>query len=166
MSSPSRSYSSDDGRFQVILPSSVENKIIAFCRGARGRETGGVLVGNYTPDRATAILTAATSPPRDSKAGRTWFHRGVVGLQRFLAKLWSKPSREYYIGEWHHHPSIVVAPSGDDVRQMEMISADENYRCPEPVLVIVGISRNKEWNAKVFVFPITGEPAELKEFPG
>lgn len=163
MSPTPRSYSSDDGRFKVILPGEVEHKIRGLCAIARGRETGGILVGKYTPNRATAILTAATPPPRDSKAGRTWFHRGVAGLQRFLAKLWSKPSREYYIGEWHHHPADIVAPSTDDVRQMKRISEDENYHCPEPVLIIVGDGRDERWNARVFIFPFAGQPVELQE---
>lgn len=165
MNPSARAYSSDKGRFQVIVPGEVENKILRLCVEARGLEAGGVLVGHYTPDRATAILTDATPPLRDSKAGRTWFHRGVAGLQRLLAKLWSNPKREYYIGEWHHHPADIVAPSADDMRQMKNISEDKNYRCPEPLLIIVGTHRYEQWNARFFIFPQGADPTELKEYP-
>ena len=165
MSPPPRSYSSDDGKFQVILPGDVERKVLRLCAEARGRETGGVLVGNYTPDRATAIITDATPPPRDSDAGRTWFNRGVAGLQRLFVRLWSKPNREYYIGEWHHHPTNTIAMSTDDVRQMKNISEDENYRCPEPVLIIVGVNRYSRWNGRIFLFPQGEKYVELSVGP-
>ena len=165
MSPHPRSYSSDDGRFHVVLPDDVEHKILRLCGATRGRETGGVLVGNYTPNRETAIITDATPPPWDSNAGRTWFNRGVAGLHRLFVRLWSKPNREYYIGEWHHHPTDTIAMSTDDVRQMINISEDGNYRCPEPVLIIVGSDRSKRWNAKVFIFPQKEKPTELVEHP-
>ena len=122
MSSNLRIYSSDDGRFQVVFPRNLEFKILGLCSVAQGWETGGVLVGNYTPDCLTAIIMNATPPPKDSDAGRTWFHRGVAGLQRLFARLWSKPKREYYIGEWHYYPTSIVAPSPNDVHQMKNIS--------------------------------------------
>lgn len=147
----------------MILPRSVESKIFALCRGARGRETGGIIVGRYTPDRATAIIGDATPPPRDSRSGRTWFHRGVSGLRSFLTRLWSQPNREYYLGEWHHHPAEVVSPSTDDQIQMERISEDGSYRCPEPVLIIVGVSVEERWNGRMFVFPRGKEIEELVE---
>lgn len=117
-------------------------------------ETGGILVGYYTTDRATAVVREALQPPTDSAHGRSWFHRGIAGLRALLAKRWESQLRTYYLGEWHYHPACIVEPSGDDLSQMYSVNADPRYRCREPVMLIVGQALNGgERPARAFVFP-------------
>jgi hypothetical protein len=117
-------------------------------------ETGGILVGRYTADELTAVVSEALPPPKDSAHGRSWFHRGVAGLRGLLVKRWESQVHTYYIGEWHYHPANVVEPSGDDLAQMYGINADPRYRCRQPVMLIVGQARNgDERPVRAFVFP-------------
>lgn len=124
------------------------------CRRSAELETGGILVGRYTKDELTALVTEALSPPKDSARGRSWFHRGVAGLRALLAKRWESELRSYYVGEWHYHPASIVEPSGDDLTQMHGINADPRYGCREPIMVIVGQAPpGKERPVRAFVFP-------------
>jgi hypothetical protein len=68
-----------------------------------------------------------------------------------LEKLW--PKKDYYLGEWHFHPHAAAEPSGTDIGQMIEISTSTKYRCPEPLLLILGGDPNGSWHIRVFVFP-------------
>src|ERR1051325_3106003 len=101
---------SEDGRFGLkVMPAEVK-KILQLCKRSHPHETGGILLGRYSDDHNCALVTAATSAPADSRSGRTWFVRGVRGLQRTIDRLWTR-QHEYYLGEWHFHPGGVPDPS-------------------------------------------------------
>jgi hypothetical protein len=127
-------------------------------------ETGGILVGHYTNDKSTAVVTEALPPPKDSMSGRSWFHRGISGLRGLLVKRWKQQVRTYYIGEWHYHPVSILEPSGDDLAQMYGISADSRYQCRQPVMIIVGQARRVDKRPiRAFVFPQGEQYIEFKE---
>lgn len=131
------------------------------CVKANSRETGGVLIGYYSEDRTTAVVTEATSPPKDSLQGHNWFQRGVAGLKTLLAHRWKNTSRRtYYIGEWHFHPTVEVVPSNYDYKQMQDISNSTNYHCSEPIMLIVGENINGIRPVRVFIFPSGKTPLE------
>src|SRR5262249_52669095 len=135
-------FRSGDQRFGVRIAGAELDRMIRQCRRAGRKETGGILVGRYTPTHDCAVVTAASDAPRDSRAGGTWFSRGVAGLQRWLNTLWRASS--YYLGEWHFHPFASASPSGDDLAEMKSISAAESHHCPEPLLLIVGGDPDKD----------------------
>ena len=135
---------SPDRRFGLFLPEPVVRDLLDYCVEADGVETGGILLGRYTPGLDCAEVTMLTGAPADSRAGRTWFHRGTAGLQRLVGRLW-RDRREYYLGEWHYHPGAAPTPSGTDVTQMQMIARDPARACPEPILVIVGGHPAGDW---------------------
>lgn len=128
------------------------------CSRSGSLETGGILVGYYSKDAATALVTEALPPPKDSARGRSWFHRGVAGLRNLLTKRWQSEIRTYYVGEWHYHPAGTVEPSRDDLSQMHTVNADPRYRCREPIMIIVGNGQIcGERPVRAFVFP-HGDP--------
>jgi len=147
-----------DLRFGVLLPRERLAEILHFCRQIGNRETGGILIGRYTDSLDLAIVHQVTGPPRDSTAGRTWFRRGMAGLQSLLLDRWRK-ARDYYLGEWHLHPGSPPNPSSDDAAQMKKISSAPEYQCPEPILLIVGGDPQGEWTISVHVYP-RGEPPQ------
>jgi integrative and conjugative element protein (TIGR02256 family) len=152
-------YSSADGRFGLDVGEKEFSKILKDCQGSDGHETGGILVGKYTKNHDCALTTVITTAPNDSSKKRTTFFRGSEGLSDILGDLWTK-KKEYYLGEWHFHPFAVPTPSGIDINQMREIARTTSYKCPEPVMLILGGDPVGEYVVRVFVFP-DGEMIEL-----
>lgn len=121
--------------------------------GRAGRdETGGILIGYYDGE-LTAVVDEVVPMPRDSTFGRSWFRRGQHGLDDLLRNRWRKGL--HYVGEWHSHPGGDPAPSGPDRAAMSRIVADPLYRCPAPILLIVG-GRAPGFSISVNVFTRDG----------
>lgn len=68
--------------FGVDFSASVLATILAESIRAGRRETGGVLLGGYSEGLDVASVVEALGPPRDSRAGATWFHRGSRASMR------------------------------------------------------------------------------------
>ena len=153
-------FRSQEGRFGLLLPAVVLARILRACHRADKVETGGILVGYYTAELDRAIVTTASLAPRDSRAGPTWFERGVCGLQGWLQRAW-RAKGQFYLGEWHYHPHASATPSSIDVRQMAEFALSPELRCPEPVLLIIGGDPPAAWCARSFVFPGGAQPIEL-----
>lgn len=151
-------------RYALRIAAESWGQIDRECSRSGTIETGGILVGQYTDDQSTALVTEALPPPRDSTRGRMWFHRGVAGLRRLLARRWESECRTYYIGEWHYHPASIVEPSVDDLAQMHEIKSDRRYHCREPVMIIVGRGLSGgERRLRAFVFAHQASPIEFQE---
>lgn len=159
-----RRFRSDDERFGLEIRTKELRKLLQHCLDAGGLETGGIVVGNYSQSHEIALIWDVSGPPCDSKSGATWFHRGVQGLQAWLHRLWSK--NRYYLGEWHFHPGGRPIPSDTDLRQIREISDLADYRCPEPVLIIIGGSPSGSWELAVYVSPRNCCLMELREIKG
>ncbi|MFQ5829402.1 MAG: Mov34/MPN/PAD-1 family protein [Candidatus Methylomirabilia bacterium] len=151
---------SSDRRFGVRFGEEEIQSIRDLCMAANRGETGGILIGFYTERHDCAVVTAVTGPTSDSRVGRTWFYRGVRGLQNLLDRLWHR-RRHYYLGEWHFHPGAVPHPSPVDVDQLKQIAASQEYRCPEPVLLVVGGDPAAHWSMRSYVFPGGQDPLPL-----
>ncbi|WP_262906255.1 Mov34/MPN/PAD-1 family protein [Hymenobacter terricola] len=130
-----------------------------ICYEARGNETGGILIGEYTDQLSCATVTHLLGPTTDSQSGRTWLIRGTKGLRKIIGNYW-KEKKQYYLGEWHFHPFALPDPSRQDLMQMREIACSSTYKCPEPILIIAGGDPSKELRLRVFVFP-KGELIEL-----
>lgn len=145
-------FRSEDRRFALTVTANALTRIARSCREASMLETGGILLGRYGDAHDRAIVTAASSAPRDSRSGRTWFERGVEGLQPRLERAWRK-HRTFYLGEWHYHPLGPPSPSPVDIVQMTAFAEAECHHCPEPVLLIVGGDPRTTLEARVHAFP-------------
>lgn len=147
---PAPAWASADGRFGVEIQPGALRRALALCERAGTSETGGVIIGRYTASLDCAVVTELRGPPKDSRAGPTWFVRGAQGLADYLRTLWVR-ERRYYLGEWHFHPRASARPSAQDVAQMQEIARDERYRCPEPLLLIIGGSPPSHHELAAFV---------------
>lgn len=155
-------FRSVDERFTVVLPEAEATKIQDLCAEAFPNETGGLLTGIYSADHTTAYIRDAHPPPADSRFGRMWFERGISGLQALSRRLWRRRQREYYLGEWHFHPSGKPVPSTTDEAAMTRIAGDQAYQCPEPVLIIVAGKPDVGWLLSAWVYE-KGRRVELTE---
>lgn len=137
--------------FGVDFSASVLATILAESIRAGRRETGGVLLGGYSEGLDVASVVEALGPPRDSRAGATWFHRGVAGINAALQDRWKRRTPTYYLGEWHFHPHASATPSSADLRQMREIASSGRYRCPEPILAVLGGDPEGLWTLNVVI---------------
>jgi len=158
---PDLVFRSADHRFGLHMPSGIVHDLIDRCQHAGMLETGGILVGKYNSEHDCATVSAISAMPPDSRRGRSWFERGVTGLQRWLNGLWSR--REYYLGEWHFHPGAAPFPSSVDLSQMKRIANTKSYHCPEPILLIIGGDPSGSWNVQSLVCLAGGETIQLQQ---
>jgi integrative and conjugative element protein (TIGR02256 family) len=133
------------------------------CSRSWPHETGGILVGRYTPALDLAIVTRLPPASRDSRSARARFVRGERGLAKMLARLWGHPPahRTYYLGEWHYHPNHPPAPSQEDGARMRGIAAARCYHCPEALLLLVGGSAVTGWALAAQVHLASGQRVPL-----
>lgn len=153
-------YKSADKLFGLDINAKFIDGILACVQKAGKKETGGILIGSYNEQRDIAIVTKITGPTIDSKSGRTWFNRGTKGLQKLLNNAWQL--NQYYLGEWHFHPNASPDPSFCDQTQMIRIATCQQYKCPEPLLLIIGGSL-MDYRIKIFVVVEAKSLIELKE---
>lgn len=163
MNKKQHKWSANNGEFLLeILPTALQS-INEECLKAVNKETGGILIGYYTNNQSTAIVTEASSPPLDSSSGDTWFHRGVNGLKALLLRRWQDMNnRTFYLGEWHYHPFYPIIPSIEDLKQMKKISSSKRYHCKDPIMVILSKNHNGNRQIRAFVFPNRKQPHEFK----
>lgn len=133
-------FADHSGCFNLILPNSEYKNILKHCVEAKPRETGGILIGHYSKDGTTAIINEATPPPEDSLHKPSNFLRGTKKLVDKLNVEWERGY--YYLGEWHYHPNSSANPSLTDRKQMIYLSKDKELNCPEPILLIIGESKD------------------------
>lgn len=139
--------------YGLVVPVDPWSQMENECPSSATLETGGILIGSYDEGNRVAVVVEATKPPRDSRRGPTWFHRGVVGLRTLLQGRWHCEPRRHYLGEWHYHPCIHLEPSVTDLEQMAAIANDPAYRCPEPILIVLGQADGGQRRVRAFVFP-------------
>lgn len=142
---------SKDRRFGLSIPNQLVNQMSELCFDSYPVETGGILLGQYNNNLDCAFVTELTGPPKDSKSGRTWFERGIKGLQRKVDLLWRHKSR-FYLGEWHFHPGGTPLPSPTDVDQIQELADSHRYNCPEPLLLIIGGHPPDHYSFGAYVF--------------
>ena len=145
-------------KFSIELAHIYIEQIVAVVDESGSYETGGILIGNYTSDLTTAIITKISGPPTDSKRGRTWFNRGTKGLNTLIKQYWRKS--QYYLGEWHFHPNSEPNPSRQDILQMKEIACSKKYNCPEPILIIIGGALGK-FSIAAYIINKAGELIRL-----
>lgn len=129
-------YEDKEKSFYVSISQLVISNIVEKCQMASPKETGGILIGNYSSNLKVAYITEAIKHTDDSSAGRSWFKRGTKGLKKLLINYW--PDNKYYLGEWHFHPGNFPCPSRADINQMNAISTNRKFNCSEPILLIAG----------------------------
>lgn len=139
-----------DSNIKIHLSNKFKKEIILICEKSYPNETGGIIIGSYSSDFNTAIISTITDAPSDSTMSRTWFKRGINDLQNLLDKKWLH-QQQYYLGEWHFHPNGTPIPSQIDIQEMQRIAKNKNYNCPEPILIIAG-NRNNKWELGIYIF--------------
>lgn len=106
------------------------------CIIAKNKETGGIILGNYSLDNHNAIVSSVTGPPIDSKQTSNTFEIGIIGLNEIIDDNWNQG--HYYIGDWHFHQNASPLPSMKYDIQMKRNIIDNLLKCSIPILLIIG----------------------------
>lgn len=109
-------------------------QIIKQTEACYPNETGGMLIGRYSPDKKIAYVEATLSPLK-TVSERKAYYRDPSGLESEWAVL--KKRGLQYIGEWHSHPNGSSNYSSLDYEAMKQISSEISVK--NPLLLIVGI---------------------------
>ena len=160
MAAKTEYFGSADRRFALRIPGKLLERVLEHCTEARPQETGGILIGRYSEDQRIAEVTAISGSTSDSRHHRTALVRGVRGLGRWLRWLWDRRA-EYYLGEWHFHPDSAPEPSSVDSATILQIARSENYKCPEPILLVVGGNMSAGWRFHAEVTTRSGQRVPL-----
>lgn len=159
MDRPDLHFTSESGVTVTIAAKALTT--MAEVAGKRSRrETGGILIGHYSEDLASARIETASDEPPDSIAGRTWFVRGQTGLAGILERAWREG--RYYLGEWHSHPGASPAPSGPDLSSIAKLARHATLMCHRPILVIIGGDFHHRPLVSVTLAAKTGPTIRLK----
>ncbi|TXD37910.1 hypothetical protein FRC96_08080 [Lujinxingia vulgaris] len=148
--------------FRVVLAQEVMESMFRLFDTNPSQETGGILIGSYSPDYTTATIVEATPPPTDSTFGRDWFHRGTDGLEEILLARWDSVPQTHYLGEWHVHTANVPWPSPQDKNQMKRMARDRRYQCAQPLLIILYPKPEGKWGVSCSIFSNGKSPADLQ----
>lgn len=135
--------------YNVMLDTMAYEQMLFYCAQSNPFETGGILIGNYSLDKVMANVLKITLSPKSSKLSKFSFHRGIFGLKKTLDLAWN--DGQYYLGEWHYHPNSLPSPSNMDKNQMIVLSQEQQLKCPEPILIIIGGCKD-DWKIDVRVF--------------
>jgi integrative and conjugative element protein (TIGR02256 family) len=155
-------WTANNGEYQLLITETAWNTFETECNKAERIETGGILIGYYYDDKSTAVITDATPPPVDSVSGTSWFQRGISGLKKLLFERWlNKDQRQYYLGEWHYHPTTLLEPSSMDLNQMSLINQTIEYHCKQPIMILLGERLTGTRQIRVYIFPFGRQPQEF-----
>lgn len=153
-----RTYTNGNNKITIFFAEDLLSEVKELCKEKGNFETGGILVGMYDLDLQSAIITKVLGPPSDSKYGRTTFVRGTKGVKKTLDSLWKEG--QYYLGEWHFHPNALPIASLQDISQMNKIAKNVVYKCPEPLMLIIG----QDYKEFLETFYISVDGNDLIEF--
>lgn len=103
-------------------------------------EFGGFLIGKYSDDLSTVIITRFLLPKKYT-GHPTSFERSTDGLHKLLQKLFDS-KQEYYVGEWHTHPNGSTRYSSTDFNAMKAITEHKTVNIKNPVLLILSIGKS------------------------
>jgi integrative and conjugative element protein (TIGR02256 family) len=100
-------------------------------------ETGGVLLGYYSPD-GSMVVADATGPGAGALRTADSFHPDVAWQRAEIAARYAASGRiNTYLGDWHTHPGGVPLLSPTDVRTLRRIARTAAARAPHPLMAIL-----------------------------
>ena len=102
-------------------------------------ESGGILLGEYFPEKKEYVITEATIPNSKDKCGAAFFVRDMSAAQKIIDKRW-KDSQGIinYLGEWHTHGCDIPVPSETDKKLIQTIYKDKSNVWANIIILILG----------------------------
>lgn len=117
------------------------NKLLENGKTHYPKEFGGFLMGYYSEDNKCLHITDTILPKR-YQASKYSFERSTKGVEKEFTEFYSENPKKVYVGEWHTHPDNSPIPSATDISAINTIINSKNTSIPNPVLLIIGYSKN------------------------
>jgi integrative and conjugative element protein (TIGR02256 family) len=122
-------------RHSFVLASCLD-AIQMECRKARFRETGGPLVGYVSPARAVVISEIGGPGPRATLTRHSVTIDGEHA-QKFCNRAYRLSNgRVDYVGDWHRHTGLSLAPSKEDSEAMKTMANFAHCPIKNPISLI------------------------------
>lgn len=112
-------------------------------------ETGGMLLGYRSPAGDEVITGVILGGPHAKRTHDRFVGDGEWQQTRLEEIYLASNCVTTYLGEWHSHPSGLLAPSRLDRRTARRIARERTARSPRPLMVI-GISEGDGWRWRAF----------------
>lgn len=117
---------------------------------ARPYEVGGWLLGYWSEDETSVVITHATPPAsRGTPYGVRISGRGH--RRRFEQAWQASGGLVTFLGDWHTHPGGPPSPSERDQAAAQQLARSSLYGTPEPLVVIVSTPRWPRCNREVSI---------------
>lgn len=101
------------------------------------QETGGVLLGYFSPE-GSVVVADATGPGPDASRSCDSFHPDIAWQRQEVAVRYAESGRiNTYLGDWHTHPNGVLVLSPTDRRTLRRISQTATARVPQALMAIL-----------------------------
>lgn len=154
-------------RLQVIqklkqnLCLKIEEKVLDFIETQSSKsklvETGGIIAGKGSFEEKMIIITHASDGGPKAIKGKVLFSRDTQYCQSLVDK-WTTKSigKVDYVGEWHKHFEEIPFPSTQDKNTMRSIASTRDYHVNYPILLIIGISNNRD-SMRIYMFDNKGK---------
>lgn len=102
-------------------------------------ETGGVLMGYWSPDGAQVVVTAVVGPGPRAIHARSRFVPDAKYHEAEVARIYAASGRLHtYLGDWHTHPDAAAYLSSTDLSTLHRIGAYPAARASTPLMLVLG----------------------------
>jgi integrative and conjugative element protein (TIGR02256 family) len=119
------------------LTHTAEKVIRSEAAGHPDQETGGVLLGYFSPE-GSVVVSDATGPGPGARRSRDTFHPDIAWQRQELAVKYAASGRiNTYLGDWHSHPNGVLLLSRTDRRTLRRIAQTAAARAPQALMAIL-----------------------------
>ncbi len=138
---------------QILLPSEVEQQIVAALKQAGQREIGGILMGECVADAVYRICDLTIQRHGGNFASFVRLIQGILDpLNRFFRETGYNYTQFNYLGEWHSHPAFDPKPSSLDCGTMWAIVEDPKVGANFAVLMVVQLDKADRLEGTMTVF--------------
>lgn len=119
-------------------------------------ETGGVLLGYWSQDRQSLLISDASGPGPGATHGVSDFTPDPAFQRNFVARAYEDSRRiTTYLGDWHSHPGGADQLSQTDLHTLGRIARDRHARARHPIMAILS-GNEPQWSLTVWVLNSVG----------
>jgi integrative and conjugative element protein (TIGR02256 family) len=130
---------------------------------ARPCEVGGWLLGYWTHDDSSVVITHATPPA--SQGTPFGVHISGKGHRGYFNDAWhASGGAVTFLGDWHTHPGCPPLPSARDRSALTKLATDAAYGTPTPLMAILSTPR-WPWQPRALAlrFYLRGTDGEVRD---